>query len=250
MSPRDSRLLVLPHESILTDGMRLDGQHRREEKPAARWPIAAVALLGIVALVIGFLVTRGAGDVEDQLDSTAKQAQDLGEQVLAACSRGDVVQSPDGRDLCQRAAEVRAEPVPGLPGPAGPAGERGATGPAGPPGLTGPAGLTGPPGPTGVSGPAGPAGAPGPAGPAGEPGLNGEDGQDGQDGEPGPMGPMGPQGEPGPEGPRGAPGPTCPAGSSLQPVQFVGGVEGLGCVTESGEPAPTPDPDEGDLLGP
>ncbi len=55
----------------------------------------------------------------------------------------------------------------GLPGPAGPPGERGVPGPAGPPGERGVPGPAGPPGERGV---------PGPAGPPGERGLQGAPG--------------------------------------------------------------------------
>lgn len=85
----------------------------------------------------------------------------------------------------------------GVPGPAGPQGEKGDTGPQGPKGEkgdigpagpqgekgdTGPAGPEGPKGDTGPQGPAGPAGADGAQGPAGA------DGQPGADGAPGPVG--------------------------------------------------------------
>jgi hypothetical protein len=96
------------HESILSDGM-----HRRDDKPASRWPVALVALLGAAAVVVGIFATQGAGEVEDQRDTAVEQVRDLGRDVAAACARGEVIQSPDGRNLCQRAAEVQSDPVPG-----------------------------------------------------------------------------------------------------------------------------------------
>lgn len=108
--------------------------HRRDEQASTRWqghwPLIAVLLLGVAAVVIGIFVTSGAGQVEDQLGATAEQAQSLGEQVTRACAQGVVVQDPQGQDLCQRAAEVQSDPVPGtpvpgLPGVQGLPGERG-----------------------------------------------------------------------------------------------------------------------------
>lgn len=259
-----------PHEPILTDGMHLDGQHRRDDKPAARWPIAAVALLGVVALVIGFFVTRGAGDVEDQRDAAAEQAQSLGEQVVAACARGDVVQSLDGRDLCAKAAEVRAEPVPGVQLVEGPAGRPPTAQeiqaavdaylaahppPAGQPPSTEQVAaavaeymIANPPVPGRPPTAAEIAAAvetyfannPPPEGPEGPQGDRGPRGQRGETGATGERGPTGEPGRP----------PTdeeirdavnawfaengwgCPPGSTLQPVEFASGESGLGCVTE------------------
>src|SRR5687768_16170831 len=100
------------HESVLSDGM-----HRKDDKASTRWqgrwPLIAVVLLGIVAVVAGIFATQGAGEVEDQRDTAVEQVRDLGRDVAAACARGEVIQSPDGRDLCQRAAEVQSAPIPG-----------------------------------------------------------------------------------------------------------------------------------------
>ena len=98
------------------------GLHRKEDGPAARWPVVAVALLGVLAVVIGIFVTSGAGDVEDQRDAAVQEKIDLGREVVAACARGEVVQSPTGQDLCRRGIEVQSAPVPvaqGLPGEQG-----------------------------------------------------------------------------------------------------------------------------------
>lgn len=267
--PRDSRLLVPPHESLLIDGMRLDGQHRRDDKPSPRWPIAAVALLGAIALIVGFFATRGAGDVEDQRDAAANQAQDLGSEVVAACARGDIVQSPDGRDLCAKAASVQAEPVPGVQLIEGPAGrpptpeeiQRAVDAylvahppPSGQPPSTEQVAaavaeymVAHPPEPgrpptaqeiaAAVSTyfannppPAGPTGERGPRGRPGETGATGATGAAGEKGEPGRA--------PTDEEIRSAVnawfaenGWGCPPDSTLQPVEFASGESGLGCVT-------------------
>lgn len=106
-------------------------------------------------------------------------------------------------------------------GPQGPAGPEGPAGPQGPTGLVGPAGpqgLPGPPGPDGLAGPAGPAGeqgAVGPVGAVGPPGPAGPAGPRGQQGSAGPMGPEGPAGpigQQGPAGPMGQQGPAGPVG--------------------------------------
>lgn len=270
--PHDSRLLVPPHESLLADGMRLDGQHRRDDKPTARWPIAAVALLGAVALVVGFFATRGAGDVEDQRDAAITSAQDLGAEVLQACTRGDVVQSPDGRNLCAKAAEVRAEPVPSVALIEGPPGRPPTAQeiqaavdayltshppPAGQPPSTAAVAaavaeymLANPPQPgrpptaaeiaaaveTYFANNPAPAGPEGPRGPRGRPGETGVAGPTGEPGRP-----------PTDEEIRDAvdewlednPIPTCPSGSTLRPVTFGDGQTGWGCVIGGV-------PDEGD----
>lgn len=104
-----------------------------------------------------------------------------------------------------------------IPGPRGPAGERGEAGIRGPRGFTGSRGEIGPRGPAGGVGPRGergPRGEPGeditgPQGPQGEPGES-VTGPAGEQGIPGPSGPVGPAGNdstvPGPPGPKGDPG--------------------------------------------
>jgi len=268
------RVPMPPHESILSDGM-----HRRDDKPAARWPVAAVALLGIVAVVIGIFATSGAGQVEDQRDTAVEQVRDLGRDVAAACARGEVIQSPDGRNLCARAAEAQSDPIPGAV-----QGE-----PGRPPTLEEieaavaaylarnppPAGR--PPTTEEVAAAVAEyltANPPEPGRPptaeeisnavtayfAANPVRDGEDGQDGRDGV------DGKDGEPGrpptqeeidaavaaylAENPP-PPGPTCPPGSTLRPVLFASGERGLGCVTEETPPTteappPTTDAEEPD----
>lgn len=257
-----------PHESFLADGM-----HRKEDKPAPRWPIVAVALLGLIAAIIWGFAVSGAGAVEDQRDTAVAEKQDLGREVTEACARGDVVQSVDGRDLCQRAAQVQAEPPP--PDPILGQGERG-------PGPTieeinaavaaycaARNNCSGRP-PTTAEVAAAvaeylTANPPQPGRPptaaeisdavttwfAANPpqdGRDGQDGADGKDGEDGERGP-GPTDEqieaavqawlsqhPPP------PGPSCPAGYTLEPVLFASGETGLGCVDDE-QPAPPDDPD-------
>jgi len=270
-----------PHESILSDGL-----HRRDDQPAARWPVVAVALLGLVALVVGFLTTQGAGDVEQQRDAAVAEKVDLGRDVASACSRGVVVQTPEGQDLCQRAAQAQSAPVPVTPLQ----GERGDPGrPPTPEEIQGAVerycaahgDCAGRPPTTAevaaavaeylIAHPPQPGRAPTAAEisaavatyftanppPAGQ------------------RGPRGEKGEPGATGERG-PGPTpeqidaavaewlddhpvettCPSGTTLQPVTFESGEDGLGCVNdeqpsppETTEPTPTQEPDEGEDSG-
>lgn len=264
-----------PHESVLSDGM-----HRRDDGPAARWPVVAVALLGAAAVVIGVFATSGAGEVEQQRDSAAQQAQDLGSEVIAACARGDVVQSPDGRDLCAKAAQVSSEPVPGVVGLPGEQGPQGVPGRAPTPEeiqsavtaycaehaeCAGRAPTTAevaaavaeyliahPPQPGRAPTAAEIASAvstyfannPPPEGPRGEAGPRGERGETGV---PGPTG--APGRDPTPEEIQAAvdsgfddnPVPTsCPSGSTLSPVEFADNQTGWGCVTGSTDTDPDP----------
>jgi hypothetical protein len=267
-----------PHKSILADGL-----HRRDDTPTPRWPIVAVGLLAVIAAIIWGFAVSGAGDVEDQRDTAVEQVQNLGRDVAAACARGDVVQSPDGRDLCARAAQVQADPVPG----AAVQGERGPgptpreisdavaaylvahPPPAGRPPTT--AEVTAAVAEYLTAHPVEPGRPPTAAEIsdavaayfAAHPVHDGKDGRDGKDGATGERGP-GPTDEqiksavqawlaehPPP------PGPTCPPGSTLQPVVFAGGERGLGCVTEQAPPTTQPPPpttamdesDDGGLLG-
>jgi len=243
---RNGLAIAPPPDPALVDGM-----HRKDdERPASRWWIAIIVVIGLLLVGFGVWLTQSAGSVEDQLGTTAQQYQDLGQSVTAACTRGDVVQTPAGQNLCQRGAEAQSAPIPGPAGERGPAGES-IVGPKGDPGEPGADGQPGAdstvPGPMGPQGQPGADGQPGSDGSAGPAGVDGQPGQPGES-IPGPAGPMGPQGEQGPEGEQGDPGPTCPDGSTLQTVEFASGETGLGCVTSTGEPIP-PDPDGGLLDG-
>lgn len=241
---RNGRTSVLSPESAL-----IDGAHRKEdERPSSKLWIIAILIVGLMLTGGLAWLTSLGGDVEDQRDAAVSQVQDLGQGVTAACARGDIVQTSEGRNLCERAAQAIVQPIPGPAGQRGPAGES----------IVGPKGDKGDKGDTGE--PGADSTVPGPAGQPGVAGANGQNGIDGSDGAdssvPGPMGPAGPAGPagangadstvPGPEGPagpQGEPGPTCPDGSTLEPVTFASGEAGLGCVTSAGEPTP---PDEGD----
>lgn len=248
--PHNGLALVLPPEAV-----PFNGAHRKEdERPPSRWWIAIIALVGLLAVTAGVWLTQGAGKVEDQLGSTAAQAQDLGRLVTDACSAGQVVQGAQGQNLCQRAAQVQSTPVPDVQGPQGERGPAGAS-VVGPKGDPGPAGGPGPAGPTGapgkdstVAGPTGPAGATGPAGTDGVDGRNGTDGKDGRDGPAGKDGAKGDKGDPGANGRDGTT--TCPDGSALEPVTFASGQDGLGCVTSAGDPTPPTTTTEPPIPGP
>lgn len=251
------------------------GLHRKEDGPAARWPVVAVALLGVLAVVIGLFTTFGAGDVEDQRDAAVQEKIDLGREVVAACARGEVVQSPTGQDLCRRGIEVQSAPVPAAV--QGQQGERG-------PGPTleqieaavaaycaAHAGCAGRPPTTAevaaavadylIAHPPQPGRPPTAAEiaeqvtiyfannppPQGEPGDRGPRGQTGE------RGPPPSQAEiqaavdahlaanPPPMGPRGPAGPTCQDDTHLEQVQFESGQLGLACVFDD-QPEPDPDP--------
>lgn len=265
------RVPMPPHESILSDGM-----HRKDDRPMARWPIVAVVLLGIGAVIAGIFATSGAGQVEDQLTSTAEQAQKLGQDVTAACAQGIVVQDQQGRDLCKLASEVQSDPVPGTPAP-------------GIPGVQGLPGDRGP-GPTPeqietavvsycaargecagrppsteevaaavaqylTANPPQPGRPPTPGEiadavavyfannppPEGRPGRDGVDGKDGATGERGP-GPTEEEIEAAvAEYLAANPPPACQAGTHVETVQFADGQFGLACVFDD-QPDPDPDP--------
>lgn len=262
----------------------IEGVHRKDDTPQSRWLLVAVVLIGLAAVVAGVFATRGAGQVEDQRDAATEQRIDLGRLVVAACARGDVIQNADGQNLCQRAAQVQTEPIPGVQGRPGDPGRDGrgvsdmTVNSAGRLVVTYTDGSTEDVGP--VIGAAGADGAPGRGiadvgittgrliitfsdgttqdlGPVvGNDGRDGADGQDGAEGAPGrgiadvdqvegrlvitytdgtsqdagPL-PAGPQGDPGPMG-------ECPAGTELEPVVFVGGETGWGCVDQTSDPDP------------
>lgn len=265
----------------------LDGAHRKDDRPAARWPVAATVLLGVAAVVLGIFATNGAGEVEAQRDTAVAEKQDLGREVTQACAQGDVVQSPDGRDLCQRAAQVQAEPPP--PDPIlGVQGERG-PGPtieelnaavtaycaardecSGRSPTTAEVAaavaeyLTANPPEPGRPPTAAEISSAVAAWFVANPPPAGRDGRDGRDGVTGERGP-GPTAEeiqdavdahltanPPP------PGPNCPPGYTLEPVLFASGETGLGCVdddqpdpdpTTSAAPTTEPEPGLGGILG-
>lgn len=264
-----------PHESILSDGM-----HRQDDRPPSRWPLAAVAALGVAAAAIWGFATLGAGQVEDQLGATAEQAQRLGQDVTAACAQGLVVQDQQGRDLCKLAAEVQSDPVPGTPAPAIP-GVQGLPGDRGP-GPT-PEQIDAavvaycavrnecvgrPPTTAEVTAAVAQHLTANPP-QAGRPPTAAEIAEQvaiwfaNNPPPEGPEGPRGPRGEQGATGERGPgpsdeeiqdavaawfaanplpSGPSCPPGTSLEPVTFAGGESGLGCV-DTDQPDPTTDPE-------
>lgn len=165
--------------------------------------LAAVAVLGVIALGWGVLSLKAyVDDLSQQQSAAAVVAQRLASQ-LHTLGVTPVVQPP--------------APLNGPAGPAGPAGVQGIPGPAGSPGI---------PGPTGVPGPTGPTGAPGATGQPGAPGTQGQDGA---------TGPTGPQGPPGPSGAQGPPGQP-PAGWSWQDKHGTT----FTCTRDAGSPDSAP----------
>jgi len=273
--PRHSlRVPMSPHERPVIDGL-----HREEDQlPVSRWWMALVALLGVAAVVAGALLTSQTAQVEDQAeqlpivaeqrDAAVEEVRDLGRDVLQACAAGDVVQSPDGRDLCARASAVQADPVPGeaIQGERGPgptleqieaavaaycAARNSCVGRSATPQEVAAAvdeWLTANPPRDGRTPTAAELAELVALYFAANPPPRGEDGRDGADGRPGKDGERGPG--PTPEEIQAAvdahlaenpppPGPACPPGSSLQAVTFASGETGLGCVTGA---APTTSP--------
>jgi hypothetical protein len=90
-----------------------------------------IVVATLAAAFLGLLLTRGAATAEDekvalqgtvgavevQRDAAVGQSVDLAIQVQNACTTGGL---EPGDRLCVRAAEVRAQPIPGERGPAGP----------------------------------------------------------------------------------------------------------------------------------
>lgn len=146
-------------------------------RPAA--PRSRMLLIGVAVLAVLFLAgsviwaqfgrdtaqtdTKVAQDrtqvVAGQRDAAGAQAADLAVQIQSACNAG-TLRGP----VCQQAAAVAANPIPGPAGPQGDTGATGASGAAGPTGSAGSNGTDGADGATGATGPAGPTGATGPAG--------------------------------------------------------------------------------------
>lgn len=106
----------------------LPGLHRKDEPKPSRWVLVLVLLIGVAAVVAGIFLTRATGQVEQQVqdrtserDAAADQAVSLADRVVAACSAGGAPAEQLTRvGACQQAAQVRAEPVPGVAGPRGP----------------------------------------------------------------------------------------------------------------------------------
>lgn len=110
------------------------GSRRADTDPPPQWLPWVLAAGMLVVAVLGFFLTRGAVNTEDanaalqgdkvvleeQRDATAEQATTLADQVAAACSAGGVTAEELLRvGACQQAQQVRAEPIPGIPGPRG-----------------------------------------------------------------------------------------------------------------------------------
>jgi hypothetical protein len=134
----------------------------------------AVALAGVIALVVGTALVAWADDpmVFRACLSDKGALYNISLIATPACKDGDAVVSWNQQ---------------------GPQGEPGSQGPQGEPGLQGEQG---------------------PAGPQGEQGPQGVPGAQGEQGLPGLLGPQGLQGDPGPTGPQGEQGPQGPAGPS------------------------------------
>ena len=100
---------------------------RPEPKAPARWLPWAIAVVVVLALATGWLITSQASTAqddkviaEDQRDATAQQAGTLADQVAQACGAGGVTSEELNRvGACQQAEQVKIDPTP-IPGPRGP----------------------------------------------------------------------------------------------------------------------------------
>lgn len=163
-----------------------------DESRFTRWFPYIIIALGLIAIAAAILLTNRvredsdrADNAETALSGTAAQAMSLADQITTECEAGRLA-----GPVCQEAADVAADPIPGPPGPGGPPGADSTV-----PGPRGPAGMDG-----------ADSTVPGPQGPQGLPGTDGADGADSTvPGPRGPEGPPGPQGERGPAGADGSP---------------------------------------------
>lgn len=104
-----------------------------------RWLPWLIVVVTVLTVGLGLFITTNAADTEDanavlqvdkaavegQRDAAVGQSLDLAAQVQHACTTGDL-QPAD--PLCTRAAQVQAEPIPGIPGIPGTPGAQGAPG--------------------------------------------------------------------------------------------------------------------------
>jgi hypothetical protein len=213
-------------------------QQHRPRRPVKFDPLRVKIGIGLLALT-AFGFGALASGATNSLDDVAVPVSNL-------CREG----GPAGAQLAERGVCAAADQaqqvgpyfVQGSPGSTGAAGDRGPAGADSQ--VPGPGGQPGAPGANST--------VPGSPGKAGEPGADstvpGAAGQNGTNGvspaclsEPGQCrGEKGEKGDPGtpgadstvagPQGAQGDPGPACPSGTSLQPVTFASGQEGLGCV--------------------
>jgi pilus assembly protein FimV len=179
---------------------------RPDREAVPRWSLGAIATLGVLVIVFGYLQTQQTVTVSTVASNAAGTANSLAAQLANACSTGTIPLAYAG--ACGSARQIVTTPVPGPPGSEGASGTPGAAGAAGVPGTAGQqgavgaSGLTpacyylptacagqsgaqGSPGVNGVNGASGTDGVPGPAGPAGPPGAAGADGKDGSNGRDG-----------------------------------------------------------------
>lgn len=177
-----------------------------------------IALVAIAAVIyVGYALYRSATVVraEGAVASTTQTLGEVADPLLRLCEQDPTIRERVGRacDTASQAVSVVAE--------RGADGRNGVDGVAGTPGLDGAAGTNGVDGVDGQSPPC-------LSEPAQCRGADGRNGVDGVDGAPGRDGRDGVNGT---NGTNGAPGPTCPDGTTLQPVMFASGQEGLGCVS-------------------
>ena len=238
------RATVRPPELTVIEGL-----HRREPQ-VPRWAVALIAVIGVVAVTTGVIATRGAGDIEDRVDTVtverdaaAGQATDLARKVVAACAAGGGTSAELERvGACEQAQQVKVQPIPGPRGAQGVPGAAGAQGIQGPQGIPGVQGEKGDPGVQGEKGDPGATGSQGVQGIQGVPGDPGDPGDRGSAGQSivGPQGIPGIQGEKGDPGADGADGSECRSGTTAREVEYADGSTGIGCVFDDRPPVSRP----------
>lgn len=156
--------------------------------------LVAVGMLSAIGLQGFFIVAlvNGANERQFLNEQIADQRNDYTNLYEEFVDKNDSL--PDA-PTPKEAEDVA--PRHGIPGLAGPRGDKGEPGPRGLPGadslVPGPQGSPGPRGNDGLNGPAGsdgPTGPQGPQGPQGDPGVAGPSGPQGPAGPPGPQGTM------------------------------------------------------------
>lgn len=75
------------------------------------WRPVGLAAVGVCVVLAALSLYLYANRQETRAEETAAVSRNLAQEVAIACARGVVVQTPDGRDLCQRAADVQQSPV-------------------------------------------------------------------------------------------------------------------------------------------
>lgn len=90
-------------------------QDRHRWWPPSKWKvpfgsIGAWTVMGVCVIIAAVSLTWNAASANREAEETKAVSRDLATEVAIACAEGVIVQTPDGRDLCQRAADVQQSP--------------------------------------------------------------------------------------------------------------------------------------------